>query len=161
MAKSRANPVRARSPPDISDTACRRLPRGCAISSTPVSRGSPPSSASTSRSSARPPSKRRWKISPKWRLIFPQRPAEPARAPRRPRLVMGDGGARGRQPALPAAQVALDRRQLIEQRLVALAGAARLRLEPVALERHVARVRIRALPFLAQPLAPLAELGLP
>src|SRR2546430_974279 len=69
MAKSRANPVRARSPPDISDTACRRLPRGCAISSTPVSRGSPPSSASTSRSSARPPSKRRWKISPKWRLI--------------------------------------------------------------------------------------------
>src|SRR5439155_5813057 len=255
MAKSRANPVRARSPPDISDTACRRLPRGCAISSTPVSRGSPPSSASTSRSSARPPSKRRWKISPKWRLIssnawanrscavrvMPQRlfqvldrrhqvvvlgPEErealvelaillvghevdgadggqlgveladalagggeiarrivqrqqrrrvdaisaprllsellPAHAAlRRPQLDVVDGGDRARQLALPAAQIALDRRQLVEQRLVALTGAARLLLEPVALDRHVARAHVRALPFLAQPLAPLAELGLP
>src|SRR2546427_762668 len=69
MAKRSASPVSARSPPERSVTAWSRLPRGCAMSSTPVSSGSPPSSASTSRSSARPPSNSRSMSRPKGPLI--------------------------------------------------------------------------------------------
>src|SRR5437867_7126240 len=53
MAKSSASPVSAFSPPDMRVTACSRLPRGWAISSTPSSSGSSsPSSGGTMRSSS-------------------------------------------------------------------------------------------------------------
>ena len=63
--------------------------------------------------------------------------------------------------ALGRAQLLLDAAQPVQERLVGFRRLARRRLRAVAVHRHVARCRIRALPLLLQPHPPLAELLLP
>src|SRR5207248_1414215 len=168
--KRRASPVRARSPPDRSVTDWSRLPRGCAIRSTPVSSGSPSSSASTNRSSARPPSNSRSKIFWKWRLISSKAwakrscalrvmPAHAALRRREVELVV----PRDEPPdlALDPAALALDGPQALGELLVRFGGEARLALDPVALDRDLTRADVRALALLGEPGAPALQLPLP